>query len=470
MSSTVGYLVLFSWPVICAVLFNRLPVERALVWSLLGGYLLLPPLVEFDLPLLPPLDKYSVPSFSAFVIVVFLLGRRVALLPRSRFGKIVVLVLVFNAIPTVLTNGDPIRFLQGQVSGLRLHDMMSVFVHQAIMLLPLLMGRSLLATERGMRDLLIVLVAAALLYSVPALIEVRLSPQMNVWVYGFFQHSFAQMMREGGFRPIVFLPHALWLAMFVLSGLIAAAALTRHAPAEARLRFVLATLYLVVLLYFCKSLASQLYALALLPLIFLAGLRLQVAIALAFAILAVTYPVLRNLGLVPLDLLLSKAAAINPERAASLAFRFMNEEMLLERAREKWLFGWGGWGRNLIRDSVTGAYVTVPDGRWIITFGSYGWIGYMSEMGLLALPIVLLWRRARRGLALSPYAVALALILSITMVDMLLNDTLVPFTWLIAGAILGYCEPPEPERPTRRAGLRAIIGSLYPRRGKRTVI
>ena len=46
------------------------------------------------------------------------------------------------------------------------------------------------------------------------LVEVRLSPQINTWIYGFFQHDFIQMMRYGGFRPIVFLPHGLWVAFF----------------------------------------------------------------------------------------------------------------------------------------------------------------------------------------------------------------------------------------------------------------
>ncbi|WP_412508249.1 hypothetical protein [Roseovarius sp. SYSU LYC5161] len=489
MSSMVGNLALLIWPVVCAVLFNRLRIELALIWSILGGYLLLPPLVEFDLPLLPALDKFSIPSFSAFLIIVFVLGRRVSLLPENRLGKLLVLALVLNAVPTVLTNGDPMVFgaaagMTGAdaettvIPGLKIRDLLSVFVKQMIMLLPFLMGRQLLASEQGMRDLLVALVIAALAYSVLALAEVRLSPQLNIWVYGFFQHSFAQMMRGDGFRPIVFLPHALWLALFMLCSLLAAAGLARHAPPETRGRFIIATVYLGVVLYLCKSLASQLYAVALLPIILLGGLRLQVLVALGFAALAVTYPVLRNLGLVPLDLILAQAEAISPDRAQSLGFRFQNEEMLLERAREKWLFGWGGWGRNLVRDDVTGDLITVPDGRWIITFGTYGWVGYLSEMGLLAMPVVLMWRasRAAADVALSPLAVTLVLILAITMVDMLLNDTLVPFTWMIAGAVLGYCERLELERLKMRGagavegGQRVVIGQEDRDRGRRTIL
>lgn len=38
-------------------------------------------------------------------------------------------------------------------------------------------------------------------YTIPMLIELRLSPQMNVWVYGFFQHDFIQTVRYGGSLP-----------------------------------------------------------------------------------------------------------------------------------------------------------------------------------------------------------------------------------------------------------------------------
>ena len=42
MPNTTAYLVLAAWPCVALVLFRRLPVERALIWTLLGGYLVLP--------------------------------------------------------------------------------------------------------------------------------------------------------------------------------------------------------------------------------------------------------------------------------------------------------------------------------------------------------------------------------------------------------------------------------------------
>ena len=65
MPNTTAYLVLAAWPCVALVLFRRLPVERALIWTLLGGYLVLPPLANFDLPLLPPLNKVLIPNLMA---------------------------------------------------------------------------------------------------------------------------------------------------------------------------------------------------------------------------------------------------------------------------------------------------------------------------------------------------------------------------------------------------------------------
>lgn len=485
MPNALAHVVLLAWPLVCIGLFRALSPQRAVIWSILGGYLVLPPIAEFDLPLVPDMDKFAIASLSAFALAIFYLRDRVPLWPRYRPARLLLLGFVLGAIPTVLTNSeplifqvmagsDPIFFETARIPGLRWIDIGSVLSNQLIVLAPFLLGRYYLASETGMRELLYALMIAGLAYSLPALYEVRFSPQLNTWIYGFFQHSFEQMMRDGGFRAIVFLPHALWLALFFLSALVATATLTRHAEGEMRRRFLLATAYLALVLFANKSLATILYATALLPVIFLASTRQMILLACGFAVLAILYPVLRQAGAIPLDAVLAQAEAIDPDRRQSLEYRFDNETLLLERAREKWLFGWGGWGRNLVRDIETSAILTIPDGRWILTFGAFGWFGYVSEMGLLAMPLMLLFwcSRKKTGQQPSPYAAALALILGITMVDMLLNDTLVPFVWLVAGAALGNAEKLhfDSARNDGRARIRPVLGSAGARRGKRSLL
>ncbi|WP_367150660.1 hypothetical protein [Leisingera sp. F5] len=453
MPNALAYLMLLAWPLASLILFRRLPLERAILWCLIAGYLLLPPLAEFDLPLVPDMDKFAIPSVMAFLLCLLLLRRPVPLLPRHPAVRVLALLFVFGVIPTVLTNGEPVLFrsiansepiifLTNQLPGLRWRDLGSVIINQMIVLMPFLLARRYLSTPEAQRELLLALMIGGLAYTIPSLIEIRLSPQMNVWFYGFFQHDFSQMIRQGGFRPIVFLPHALWLAFFMLSALLAATALARAASSGQRLRLILAAVYLFAVLVLCKSLASLAYALAFTPVVALAPLRWQLRAALLLALIAVVYPMLRNTGLVPTEALVAQAEAISAERAHSLNYRFENETQLLARAAEKPWFGWGGWGRNLVRHAGTGQILSIPDGRWIIVFGTFGWLGYAAEMGLLAAPLVLLAqaaRRAPRG-SISPYAAPIALILAATMVDMLLNATLIPITWMCAGSVLGYAE------------------------------
>ncbi len=453
MGNSLAFLVLAVWPFCCLVLFRTLSVERALIWSILGGYLFLPPITEFNLPLVPALDKVSIPNVSVLLIMLFAMRQKVVLWPESRLALFLVSGLVLSAIPTVLTNGDPITFevlrdadpivfLVDQLPGQSVRDIGSVLIAQVLTIVPFLLARQFLATEKGLREILLALMVGALIYSVPSLIEIRLSPQMNVWIYGFFQHSFEQTIRAGGYRPIVFLEHGLWLALFVCTGLMAAAALARYAVADQRLRLYGAVAYLFVLLIMCKSAASLMYGLTMVPVILLIPPRWQIRLAVGFALVAVTYPMLRNFQLIPLDAILAQAEAYSAERAHSLGYRFNNEEQLLARAAEKPWFGWGGWGRSLIRDLETGEILSIPDGRWIIVFGTFGWLGYICEFGLLALPLILMWVYIRRNgdSQLSPYVAPLCLTLAITMVDMLLNATLTPLTWLTAGAILGHAE------------------------------
>ena len=110
MPNAIAYLMLLIWPAVCLVLFRTLKVERALIWSILGGYLVLPPLAEFNLPLVPGLDKVSIPNLSVLAILVFGTRYKLRPWPESRIARMLVVGLVLCAIPTVLTNREPILF------------------------------------------------------------------------------------------------------------------------------------------------------------------------------------------------------------------------------------------------------------------------------------------------------------------------------------------------------------------------
>jgi hypothetical protein len=449
MPNAIAYLVLIAWPVVTIVLFRKLPADRALIWTLLGGYLFLPPPpAGFDFPLLPPLEKDTIPSIAALLVLLSMHGLRGALLPETLLGRVLVGIFILSPALTAFTNMEPIYTGEIWLPPLSPKDALSLTIQQFLLLLPFLLARQFLASGGSQKALLQAFAVAGLVYSLPMLLEVRLAPQLNIWIYGYFQHSFEQMIRFRGFRPIVFLYHGLWAAFLALTAVVAAMGLWRVGEGRNRALWLAAGAYMIVVLILCKSVASLAYALLLVPLVMLLGARMQIRVAALIALMAVSYPVLKGAHAVPQDMMLAQAQAIDADRAASLEFRFRNEDMLLAHAEQKPLFGWGGWGRNHVYGPDDHRPLTVADGRWIITLGIFGYVGLLAEFGLIFLPILMMWREAliREGEPLTPYVGPLTLILAINLVDMLPNATMTPMTWLIAGALWGLAEARQKAR------------------------
>ena len=454
-----AYLVLALWPIVSLALFRTQPPGRAIIASILIAYLALPPLpTGFDLPLIPPMTKETIPALSALLFCLLFYGKHMQLLPRHPAARVLVLLFVFSPMATAMTNGEPVIFGMFAIQPLGLKEGLAVCVQNALVVTPMVLAMNFLKTERDQRDVLMALLLGGLVYSLPMLLEVRLSPQLNTWIYGFFQHSFEQTMRGDGFRPIVFLYHGLWVAFFAMTSILAAISLFRGDVTRGKrnVKFLFAGLYMFVVLVLCKSLASLLYAVALVPVLLFFSTRTQLRLALVLMLLAVTYPVLKGNNLVPERTLLQQAYQISPERAGSLLFRLENERLLLERAERKPMLGWGSFGRNLIYGG-DGRLLTIPDGRWVIVFGTYGWVGYLAEFGLLSFPLFLLLMRIRGvpTAALPPWLGGMALILAINMIDMLPNATLTPLTWLMSGAMLGYAQSVRVQQ--RRTQLQRVV-------------
>jgi hypothetical protein len=352
---------------------------------------------------------------------------------------------------------------------LKLREALSMMIQQFMLVAPLLMARNFLLNPDDHRSILKGLFLGGMAYSVLMLIEVRLSPQLNIWVYGYFQHNFDQMIRFGGFRPIVFLYHGLWVSFFTMTALVSAVALARGSVTRVAVGFWVAAGYLLVVLVLSKSVGAILYGVVLVPMVAILSSRMQLRVAALLAFVALAYPVMKGADLVPQEAMLQQAERVQADRANSLRFRFQQETILLHRAEEKPLFGWGLWGRNHIWDGATRTILTVTDGRWIIAIGILGWVGFLAEFGLLAWPIILMWRKAGQG-QLSPWIGPMALMLGINLIDLIPNATITPITLLMAGAILGYAERFSSQSSP---ALTSLAGPLAPKSalpGLRTVL
>jgi hypothetical protein len=577
MPNAIAYAALLATPFVVWVLFWRFSPEKALILSVVGGYLLLPELVQFNLPLLPPWDKMSAPVYAALPVCWAILrrekrfrqmrgmrprgappvpappvpgpdesapapdpaaapgalrgpaarpaagrpgpdpaprpraqpqaaaqavarsgthpagtqyGPRAAAAPQDRplrapaagaavpetaaprsyqlappagprrmVLNIAIALHILLPIFIMMTNRDPLPVGGGKVlPAVQLYDLGSMMMLALLGLLPFLLARRFLADPAAHRLMLVVFAVGGLLYSLPILFEVRFSPQLNNWLYGFYPHSFMQHVRDGGFRPMVFLRHGLRIGLFLVMAILAALMLMRISRG-ARLRWMLAALWMSAVLLVSKNLGAVVILVLLGPALLLTA-RIQLLAVAAIAATLLFYPGVRGSGLLPLDRILSIATDINPERAGSLRYRLDNEDRLLAKLNERPLFGWGGWARSRVFDPNTGADITVTDGAWIISAGQRGWVGYLVLFGMITGPALFL-ALMRRRYEIPPATIGVAVLLAANMIDMMPNASLNLITLTLAGAVAGYYEraplrtrAPVPQRGTDPAAPR----------------
>ena len=451
-------LAIFSFPVVVVILFRLLERPAALIWSILLGYLFLPTRTNWDLPLLPAIDKNTMPVLAAIcclLVMAFGSGGRggtrgetplPGLLPRHPVVLLLLAGLVVGAFLTVLTNGDALVYGPLRLPALRTYDGFAAILSTVMGIVPLLLARKYLASEASQRLLMQSMCIAACIYSLPIIFELMMSPQLNRIVYGFFPHSWKQHLRDGGYRPLVFLEHGLWLGIFMCVTVLAATGYARLTPPPRKMLYYGLAAWLMLILVSVKSLGAFAIALVLVPAILFLGARMQLLLAALVAGSVLLYPALRGTGLIPVEQAVNLAASIDPVRARSLEYRLLNEDMLLAKANQRPTFGWGGWGRARIFDE-DGQDISTTDGYWVIVIGERGWLGYLSRLGLLCIPILLLaFRRRDRGGG--PSTAILSLVLAGNLIDLIPNAGLTPVTWMIAGALAGRLELRRAETPT----------------------
>ena len=428
-----------------------LPIEAAAIWSLLGALLLLPSDLKLDAPLLPPLDKMAIASIATLVLCL-MKGTQARSPRQSRLVYLFAAAFVIAPIFTTFGNSYELQTAKESIPGFYPLDGFKIAARNLVMLAPFYIGSRFLYTENGRTLLLKAIPTATLIYSLPMLFEVRMSPQLHRWVYGYFPNDdFSQQIRGSGYRPVVFFEHGLALALFTSLALLASIVLVRRKSRIFHLPAAAVSAYLAGLLVFCRSLGPALYAVVLSPVIMFLRPRAWVKVGLAGILMVCAYPALRNNGLAPVQLVSDVAHAISPDRSKSFETRVTNEDQLLAKANQKPMFGWGTWGRNRIYDQWTGKDISITDGGWIIEYGTWGWFGYLSLFGLLAACALRALRSVGDGATPAGVSVGgLALLLSIYVVDQVPNANPLTLTFLIGGSIAASARVRAP-RPVSRS-------------------
>ena len=418
-----------------------MPTRKAIIWSILGAFLLLPVRTGFDAPGIPNMDKTAIASLSVLLWTSIFSRRKVFTLPRSKILVALMVVYVASPFVTMLNNYDPLRLSVSTLPGMTIYDGVSLVIKQIIEIIPFLIGYSIFKTAGDMRELLKAIVVAALVYSLLILWEVRFSPQLHSQLYGFFPHSFVQQMRGGGFRAVVFLGHGLLVAIFVAMAMVGAIGLWRNRIQVLGLPGIVYTPFLLLVLILCKSLGAAILAVVIGLALYLLRYRTVITLLAISGLIIVSYPFMRGAGLIPVNMIAEVSAEFSSDRASSFQTRIENEELLLEKAAQKPIFGWGNWGRSRVyQKDWSGRFdndVSITDGTWIIIIGTFGWAGYIASFGILAYPIARAFRYQNKFAKFPVYIVLLA-ILVVNLLDLLPNSSLTPITWFISGVLAGF--------------------------------
>ncbi|WP_404786487.1 O-antigen ligase domain-containing protein [Altericista sp. CCNU0014] len=458
-----GYFVMLGWIPAVLFLFSKLPIQRALILSFLIAWLFLP-MAEIELAGIPNYTKMSATCYGILLATfIFDIDRFKRFRPH------------WVDIPTILWCLCP--GFSSLANGLGFYDAISAILSQTVTWgFPYFLGRLYLGTLNGLQQLAIAIVWGGLIYVPLCLLEIRLSPQLHQWLYGFYPQAFDQAIRYGGFRPIIFMQHGLMVGTWMMTATLIAFWFWRTGSLQPFLQqFAWGTpakvafgrdnpwgmslaIFLGLLATFVLVKATGAYFLFLLGIALVLGMRWwQTSLPLLLVVAAMCGYLIFNTtgGMTPQTITQLSAVATrvtNADRASSLVFRLANEAELAAKARQQPIFGWGGWGRARIYDDF-GKDISVTDSLWIINFGNYGYVGLFSWMGALLLPVLgFVLLRYPASMWLHPQvlpAAVLSIGLVLYVMDCLVNGMINPIYTLIAGGIAGLVTRPT-ARPTAR--------------------
>jgi hypothetical protein len=423
-------IVMLVWIPVVLLLFAVIPAQRAVIIAFVGAWLFLPMAQyhTYGLPFLPDYTKMSATCAGVFLGALLFDAERVL---RFRPHWIDLPMLLFCACP----------LLSSVTNGLGVWDGTSSALTQTVTWgLPYLIGRIYFTDLEGLRELAISIFVGGLLYVPICLFEARMSPSLHYYVYGFMARGV--QMRFGGWRPAGFMDGGLECSMWMTSASLVGIWLwwTRALRSLHRIPAGWLVGVLLVTTILCRSLGALMLLFVGVAIMFVTqNLRTRLAI-LCLAGFPLTYIGLRAAGDWDAEEIVTLARYISKDRADSFQYRVDNENILIDKALEQPVFGWGGWNRSRIYDDW-GKDVSVTDGLWIIQLGKHGFVGVVSGFLALALPMALLASRlSPRRLTSAEMAPALALaaVVSIYAIDCVPNAMVNPVYILTGGAVASY--------------------------------
>ncbi|EDX71894.1 hypothetical protein MC7420_5038 [Coleofasciculus chthonoplastes PCC 7420] len=427
-------LAMLAWIPVVLFLFVRFPAQKAVIIGFIGAWLFLPQKAGFYFSGLPDYDRVSAVSYSILLATfVFDVGR----FRSFKFSWIDIPMVIWCLC----------QLASSITSGLGAYDGMSAVLGTTMQWgVPYFLGRIYLNDLVGLRLLAIGIFIGGLIYTPLCLYEIRMSPRLHVMVYGYFPHSFVQTVRYGGFRPQVFMRHGLQVGIWMMAASLIGIWLWQSGVLKKLWGIPVSWLVSVLCITFVLAKSTGAWALMALGLIILfvakwfrTALPFVLTIVIVFSYLygGVTgeFTGERKDGIID-----AVAQVTGEERAGSLGARFNQEEIIGDMARQKILFGWGGWGWTAEDDDSNKTY-SAADSFWILTFASHGVVGLLSIYLAMLLPVFSFWWLCYPATTwfhpqVAP-AAAVAVVVLLFMADCLLNAHPTPTYILASGSLAG---------------------------------
>jgi tetratricopeptide (TPR) repeat protein len=425
-----AYFALFGWIPFVILMFAMMPARQAAAVGVIGAWLFLPP-YKLSINGLPDFSKTAAASVGLLLATLIFSSDRLFNF-RPRWFDLPMLLWCFSGMFASLAND------------LGTYDGLSDSLNQILTWgLPYLFGRIYIGDPDSLRYFAIAIIVGGLSYVLPCIYEMRMSPQILGRLYGIAP---APVIRLGGYRPIVFFMTGLELGLWMTATSLTAWWLWRCGTIKRIGQYTFGPLLLSILMattIMCRSTGALALLFAGMGLLW-ASVRFRTRVLLAALILAgPLYVSVRATklwsGQAAVDLAGTMTEA---DRAGSLGYRFMCEDLLLTKALEQPIFGWGGWGRSAVylfadrpwRKSV------VTDGYWIIILGTKGFVGLILFYVSMILPAARFVWRCPLGQWGDPRVAPcslVAVILPLYILDCLLNAFPNMIYVTLAGGLMG---------------------------------
>ena len=427
-------MMLFGWVPLSILFFWILKPHHAVLVSILGGWLFLP-MAAYNLPGIPEYGKDA--SISLGLILGGLLsGHKRETSFQLKIYDIPILLWCICPVATSLFNG------------LGLYDGLSAAIKNiAAFGVPYFVGRYYFDSAKSLRDICVGIIIGGMIYIPFCLWEVRMSPQLHKMIYGFFQHSFDQHVRYGGFRPIVFMQHGLMVSLWMAVSSVITFWYWQSSEKKNLMWIPLMVVFfsLVVTTLLCKSANGWTILILGVGLYFLYK---KLNVTRSFQILVLIIPlyfILRIPNLLSIQEITSVASIFfDEERVASLIYRLTQEDLICVEVLKQPLLGWGRFGRGLPVDVNTGeVLIYVRDSLWLISFQTYGFVGLICLYASLLLGPFLIFKNYEKltqfgSDSIHTLIVALSLTVVFFSIDSLFNSMRSPIYIAISGALISF--------------------------------